>query len=230
MTQNHNLRLKGNTFLALLPTETVAQMHQVGSLMHYQDKQLIHSRGEIKPGLSIVLHGSVFAGVSDPSGKQLIAGMLGTGHCFGEFTLYANLPRTHDVSAIGNTEVLQLPEPVFSAHFANDSKVITALLGASLQRMHILLETLDAIRRLPLVSRTAKILLTYLYSSGLEHYIPCKQSEIANTLGVTRVSMGKALKTLQSLALIELGYGKIMFPDLKRFEAWVDKACAGTVM
>ena len=96
--------------------------------------------------------------------------------------------------------------------------------------MHILLETLDAIRRLPLVPRTAKILLIYLYSSGLDDYVPCKQSEIADTLGVTRVSLGKALKHLQSLDLIELGYGKVAFPDRERFGTWVAEACAGTVM
>lgn len=226
----NQLRLESPGFLHLLPREIVAKLTQAGTVMHYHDQQLIHSRGEYKPGLSIVLSGTVYAAVGDPDGRLLIAGMLGNGHCFGEFTLFAQLPRTHDISAVGATDILQIPAGAFMTLFDAEPKIAQALMKSTLLRMHLLLEILDAMRRLPLIPRTAKILLTMLYSSGMADYLPCKQSELADTVGVTRISLGKALQALQEKRLIKLGYGKIHFPDITKFEDWVEQACQGTAM
>lgn len=226
----NKLRLESPGFLHLLPQEIINKLTQAGSVQHFHDKQLIHSRGDYKPGLSLVLSGTVYAAVGDPDGRLLIAGMLGEGHCFGEFTLFAELPRTHDISAVGATEILQIPAGTFIALFDAEPKIAQALMKSTLLRMHLLLEILDAMRRLPLIPRTAKILLTMLYSSGMLDYVPCKQSELADTLGVTRISLGKALKALQEKQLIKLGYGKIHFPDTHKFEQWVERECQGTAM
>jgi CRP-like cAMP-binding protein len=216
------------TFMHLLSDATRDKVIKAATLMHYQDKQLIHSRGQTKPGLSIVSTGSVHVGVGDTNGVFVMTGILGPGESFGEFTLFTNLPRTHDAIAYGPTAVFQIPQSRFYPLNLNDPEITSALLKSSLLRTHQLLEQLDAIRRLPLLERTAKSLLSMSYTSGNSVEINCLQSDLAATLGVTRVSIGKILKQLSREGLIELGYRKISFPDKAKLESWVEEHCNTT--
>lgn len=78
---------------------------EVAALVHYTDKQMIHCRGDQKPGLSIVKSGTVQVGVSGADGTFVLTTILGPGECFGEFTLFTELPRTHDIFAAGDTYI-----------------------------------------------------------------------------------------------------------------------------
>lgn len=215
------LQLCSPPFFTLLGEDTQNTIKKSASLMHYSDGQLIHSRGADKPGLSVIESGRVFAGVTDSEGKQLIVGMLGPGHCFGEFTLFTDLVRTHDITAVGETRIWQLSDTAFMTLFQQHSDIAKALLECTLYRLHTVLESMDAIRRLPALERTAKLLLLISYTSDMRDNIPVRQQELANTAGVSRVSMGKALKQLESLGLISLGYRAIHLPDRTHLAAWL---------
>jgi CRP-like cAMP-binding protein len=216
------------TFMNLLSEATRDSVMKTATLMHYQNNQLIHTRGQTKPGLSIVSTGSVHVGVSDTEGVFVMAGILGPGESFGEFTLFADLPRTHDAIAFGPTTVFQIPQSRFIPLYQKEPEIASALLKSSLLRTHQLLEQLDAIRRLPLLERTAKALLSMSDSSGNKSGVACLQSDLAFALGVTRVSAGKVLKQLAGYGLIELGYRQIHFPDKSKLESWVEEHCNTT--
>jgi len=94
-----------------------------------------------------------------------------------------------------------------------------------LKRTHSLLELLDAMRRLPLRERTAKVLLNLVNANESENLIECRQSDLAATLGVTRASLNKALQQLAELELIELGYGKIELSNNRALSEWVTEHC-----
>ena len=106
--------------------------------------------------------------------------------------------------------------------YAQHTEISQALLTTTLLRSHLLLEMMDAIRRLPLPQRTARILLTMAKTSGQHHDFVCRQEELAYTIGVSRVSIGKALQTLQSLGFIRLGYRRIELCDLAAMQSWVE--------
>jgi CRP-like cAMP-binding protein len=230
MALDDPLHLKCPAFLDFLEDATSAKLKEAGSLVSYSNGQLIHSRGANKPGISIVESGTVFAGITDADGKQLIVGILGKGQCFGEFTLFTDLVRTHDVSAVGETRIYQIPATAFSKLFDNNPDIARALLQSTLYRLHILLESMDAMRRLPVLERTAKILLIFSYTSGKELDIPVRQEELANTVGVSRVTMGKALKELAKLQLISLGYGLIHINNKSELINWLKIRSTGTVL
>ena len=150
---------------------------------------------------------------------------MGQGECFGEFTLFTDLPRTHDISSIGESQIYQISKSKFDALNEREASISRALLKTTLTRTHILLETLDALRRLPILERTAKTLLTMSYTLGRADSLIIKQSDLAYSLGVTRVSLAKALKQLASIELIELGYGRINFLDRDALARWVQQHC-----
>ncbi len=223
------LKISSPAFQELLPERVLEELIDASVLMKYSDGQLIQTRGAIKPGLSIVRNGAAHVGVNGIDGTFVMVAALGPGECFGEFTLFTELPRTHDISSIGESEIYQLSKTKFNLLYDREPSISRALLKTTLMRTHLLLEMLDAIRRLPLLERTAKILLSMSFTLGGSNVLQGRQDELAFTLGVTRVSLGKALKQLSHLGLIEIGYGKITIPSQTAMMDWVDMNCGTSI-
>ncbi|MEP3423003.1 MAG: Crp/Fnr family transcriptional regulator [Erythrobacter sp.] len=212
-------------FMDSLPPHLADDIRKAASLIAYDTGQLIHSRGDEKPGISIVKTGGVHAGIYGANGSFVMTSTLGPGQTFGEFTLFAGLPRTHDMTAASRTEIYQLSAPRFIALYEREAEISRALLSTALVRTHILLEMMDAMRRLPVRERTAKVLVTMMQTAGSENVFECRQSDLAFTLGLSRMSLSKALKQLSDLGLIETGYGRISLPDPRKMRDWVGRRC-----
>ncbi|MEM6554557.1 MAG: Crp/Fnr family transcriptional regulator [Pseudomonadota bacterium] len=214
------------SFMDLLSDPVRSQVANAGSIIRYQDGQLIHNRGDQKPGISIVVSGAVQVGIFGADGTFIMTSNLGAGQTFGEFTLFANLPRTHDITAAGETEINQITAGAFERLYAEQPEISRALLTTSLVRTHRLLEMMDAMRRLPMRERTAKVLFTMLQTAGGNQTFEYRQSELAFALGVSRTSLSTALKQLRELGLVETGYGQIRVPEPDRMQRWVTEHCS----
>ncbi|MEO0883697.1 MAG: Crp/Fnr family transcriptional regulator [Pseudomonadota bacterium] len=204
------------------------QITRAGTLVRYAEGQLIHNRGDVKPGVSIVVSGSVQVGIYGADGSFVMTTQLGVGQTFGEFTLFADLPRTHDITAISPTEINQISAPAFNRLYDAEPDISRALLTTTLIRTHRLLEMMDAMRRLPMRERTAKVLFTLMQIAGGSDTFECRQSDLAFTLGVSRMSLSTALRGLIEIGLVETGYGQIRLPDADRMRAWVAKHCSAS--
>lgn len=214
------------SFMDQLSEPVRQQVAAAGTIVRYQDGQLIHNRGDHKPGISIVASGAVQVGIFGADGTFIITSNLGLGQTFGEFTLFAGLPRTHDITAAGETEINQISAPAFERLYDREPEISRALLNTALVRSHRLLEMMDAMRRLPMRERTAKVLFTLLQTAGGAQSFEYRQSDLAFALGVSRTSLSTALKQLARLGLIETGYGRINIPDPERMRDWVTENCS----
>lgn len=208
-------------FLAQLSGQDITALERAAIAMRYQDGELIHNRGDNKPGLSIVRSGAVRVGIIRENGTFVITSMLGPGQTFGEFTLFADLPRTHDIMAQGEAQIWQLPGMRFLQLCENRPDLLPALLKTSLVRNYLLLEMIEAMRSLPVLERVAKILLILVATSQQGDKFYTRQSDLAATLGMSRATLSKALGQLERLDLISRGYGRIMIPDHKISTNWV---------
>lgn len=208
---------------ALLPGNVMAQLRSAGKLAHYRDGETVHRRGDDKPGLSIVESGGARTGIAGLDGSFLTSSTLGPGHCFGEFTLFAGLPRTHDITADGETVILQIQGRNFFRIFDREPLLARVMLTIATVRNHFAMELLDDLRRLPLDVRVAKLLYANAPGPAGSYRVKRQQEEIAFAFGVTRVSIGKALKQLADVALINTGYGYIEVIDIGRLRNWLDE-------
>lgn len=207
----------------LLEAPLMAQILATGRDVHYADGQLVYRRGDLAPGISILKSGRVVAQIIGTDGSVLTNSTLSPGQCFGEFTLFAGLPRTHDISAVGATVLTQINGRRFLALFDREPRIARALLTISLYRNFGLVEFMDDLRRLPLIVRIAKILVSSVPQHMRSEMIAFRQDELAFTLGVSRVSVGKALKRLERDGHVHLGYGRVELPDVPRFRAWIEE-------
>lgn len=207
--------------LSLLPEPLAARLRAAGVAAIYGDGETIHSRGDARPGLSIVRSGAVRFAIPGVDGSYISTSVLGPGHCFGEATLFAGLPRTHDAVAVGETVIDQIPKSRFDRLLDDEPLLARKFLEMTTERLYAVLDLLDDLRRLPLPVRAAKLIAGMARSARRAGEVECNQADLAFTLGVSRVSIGKALALLAGEGLITLGYGRIGVADRQRLLHWI---------
>jgi CRP-like cAMP-binding protein len=207
--------------MELMPEPLARRVRAAAKPIRYRDGQLIHARGELQRGLSIVRSGAVRFGNAGEDGSYVTTTVMGPGQSFGEFTLFGDLPRTHDATAVGATLIDFLDQARVSRLLAEAPELWRVLLVATTKRLHDALELLDDFRRLPLSALTAKLLLTLPPSAEDAAAVTCNQADLAFTLGVSRVSIGKALSQLQQAGFVVLGYRTITIRDRAGLKRWI---------
>ena len=183
----------------------LAQLSRVARLAHYADGQTIHMRGDVKPGLSIVRMGAVRIGNPGLNGAYVTASIMKPGEVFGEASLFADLPRTHEAIAIGPTEIEQIDRASFFSVLERSPELAHEMLRIVTSRLYNVLDALDDLQRLPASVRVSKLLLSEEEQGEVHH----SHSSLADLLGLSRVSVGNALGELRALGLVVPGYGRI---------------------
>jgi CRP/FNR family transcriptional regulator, cyclic AMP receptor protein len=143
---------------------------------------------------------------------------LQKGDTFGEFTLFNQLPRTHNAEALGDTQILQMSDKQFHQCCAKYPALQQFIIRSMGLKLHIVLERLDDLQRLPTYVRLAKILQLHADENSK---VNLKQKELADLLGVTLLSCHKALQKLKELDLIEKSYGGVLIKDANKFTHWL---------
>jgi CRP/FNR family transcriptional regulator, cyclic AMP receptor protein len=214
-------RYRPKPFLSFLSDEQVALLQSAGQRRRLTDGQYIHSRGDTDPGISIIERGAARAGIYGADGEFILTSFLGAGHSFGEFTVFTDLPLSHDISAVGPTTVIRIPSRTFLELGQAEPAFLMALMRATLMRSHILLEMLHAIRILPLVPRVAKFLLILTPPPPASPKVHFRQSDLAATIGLSRASLNRALTNLEQLGLIVRRYGSIEVCSIDKLLVWL---------
>ena len=216
------LTLGDQPLLDLLSPALQSRLKEAATRVRYRDGVLIHGGGDDKPGLSIVREGAVRFAKHTPEGGEVTASILGPGHSFGEATLFAGMGRAYDAIAVGDTVVDQLSKTKIDRLLDEEPALTRALLRATTRRLYSVLGFLDDLRTLPLEARVAKLITGMAVAAKTADVVECRQSDLAFTLGVSRVSVGKALARLQEKGLIKLGYSRIEILGRAALKQWIE--------
>ncbi len=203
-----------------LPDHLQRKLAVLGSLSRYSDGQHIQSRGDRTRGFSIIKTGAICFGKTDMDGKFMASAVFEPNQCYGELTLFADLPRTHDAVAVGETSVLHISKPEFDRLLDAEPELAKILLQSMSRQMHITLEWFDDVRRYPLKFRLGKSLLQ-LSAQRASVELKVTQSELADAMGVSRVAIGKELKDYKARGFIALKYGEIHILEGAGFKKWL---------
>jgi CRP-like cAMP-binding protein len=189
--------------------------------VRYRDGELIHARGDRTRGLGIVRAGAVRAGNVGTDGEYLVLGVFGPGQTFGEATLFAGLPRTIDVHASGPTTIGHIEEARMDRLMRDHPELARVFLRTLATQLNAMLEYVEDLRRLSVTVHVAKLLSTMAKTETNMASLEVTQESLAQILGVTRISVARALDRLEEDGLLRRGYGKIDVPDVPSLRAWV---------
>lgn len=205
----------------LLDPPALAAIESSCRWQNYRAGTRIHHRGERSRHFSLIRAGHVNGSNVDIHGSTLSSSVLGPGDCFGEFTIFAGLPRTHDIWALDAVELGTIGADRFRQLSQQHPAIATGLLTIALRRNYVMLEFLDSIRRLPLEVRLAKLLLVNVWSET-DQTISIRQESLAYTFGVSRMSVSTALSKLERAGLVTRGYRKIRL-NRNALSRWVNE-------
>lgn len=210
------------TLFQSLPAPVMEDLSHTGSIRRYADKQLIASRGACDRELNIVHQGAVRASNVDLEGRRTETAILEPGDSFGEFTLLAGTPRFFDFHAQGETQIRTISKAQFDGLMQSNAAFRDGILTMLTHRLLTAVGIIEDIRRLPVSAQLAKFLLHCCERQADQQWRYLgTQTDLADALGVSRVSIGQALKGLQQAGLVATGYGCVHIPNKAALYSWV---------
>lgn len=211
----HFLQPRPYGLMQRLPDVLRQRLESAGRIKRFDDGQTIHLKGDRHAGLSIVRRGEVRIQTIGRGGDRSITTTLRAGDSFGEFTVLADLPRSHDAEAAGATELIQISRREFRALMDELPGLRDHMLENLSQMLFSALSIIEDERRLPVPALVARTLIELAIETDGTIAVPHTQSAIAEHVAATRVSVGKALGDLQRLGLIETAYGRVVIRHIK---------------
>ena len=170
----------------------------------------IEVRGERARTMYFIEEGLVQLGIESADGSTFNLTRLGSGHTFGEIGIFQEKVVIHDSHAATDVTLLSLSHDQVFELMSRSPAFAKALLRVAYMRLHTTLRYIGDSLNTTLEVRTAKLIWSIHQAiDPAEDTIQCRQVDLAHGLGVSRVSIGKSLKSLAQLGLIKVGYAKI---------------------
>ncbi|WP_300381443.1 Crp/Fnr family transcriptional regulator [Henriciella sp.] len=195
--------------MTLLTEREAARLGEISGSAVYRDNELIFARGDHTGGMCWIESGAVRLGRHDPEGHFLCLLELDAGQHFGDFVSLNAKTRVYESYAIGRTVLRETPTGALKALLDEEPGIVRALLRVSTGRLSLLMELYDDVRRLPATARLAKVILYNTQADEREELVACTQSDLASILGLSELSVSKALNQLQARGAIETGYRQV---------------------
>ena len=159
--------------------------------------------------LFIIENGQVKVSIVSEDGREVILSLLGAGAVFGELSLLDGKPRSANVIATEDTELIMLRRADFIQLIFKVPQIATALLAELASRLRRTDRQIEGLALLDVTSRISETLLQLAGDQGVETETgivirnrPTHQ-ELANMSGTTRETVSRVLKRLENQGYIQ---------------------------
>lgn len=208
------------SLLAQLSAEEVEVLSSLARRQNYADGEMIHEEGDLSQGMSVVIAGQVKLVKRQANGNLLLETSVNPGQNYGDVTAIVIGRRTHGAMACGDTVIDHFSPQAFEK-LLDHHGILRALHRIATYRLVMAVEMLDDIRALPVEGRLGKLLGKMIDADTESGQIECLQEDLANILGVSSMTIAKALSVLRRKGLVTTGYRRIQIPDIERLREWV---------
>ncbi len=168
--------------------------------------QLIH-RGDQAKGFWLIATGHVMACRFGREGERILYGVLGPGDLIGELACFGGVTQQVNAIAEGDVEAVWLDIAQMDQLLSAEPQLARWLLNSFANKLRAALNRIEGDHSLPADARIARVLADLAANDGAE--LDITQQELADHVGVSRVTIGQALARFAAEGLIARGYGKI---------------------
>ena len=200
-------------FVAGLPADVRDQLLGAGRRRSFVRGEIIQQRGD--PGREFwhIESGSVQIGRYSLDGRLTLFALLGPGESFGEQAFLGEFPRMVDAMAGSEAVLIRIGEAELQALIESEPRAARILLKTMARMVQQAFDLVEASRNLSTLERTRQALFRLCGAQDQEITVPVTQQELADLVGVSRVSLGKALGELEAEGAIRRKYGQIVVSD-----------------
>ncbi|QTD56655.1 Crp/Fnr family transcriptional regulator [Parasphingorhabdus cellanae] len=211
--QNTKSTFAAAGFVSLMPENVRGPLLDRGRVRRFAKGELIQQRGDTAKEFWYIDHGIIQIGRHSVDGKLTLFALLGPGESFGEQGFLGEFPRMVDAIAGSEARLIEIGEAELLAAIASDASVARIMLKAMANMVQQAFDLIDAGRNLSTVERVSQALLQLRSEEDHDAMIPVTQQELSDLVGVSRISLGKALAQMEADDLIKRQYGQIMVRD-----------------
>jgi CRP/FNR family cyclic AMP-dependent transcriptional regulator len=203
------------------PADVQAEFRKKAIRRSFAPGQFLHHRGDPADGFWIVEKGQVKCGHQDAQGSMQVLFILGPGDSFGELACLGQFERVLDIEALGRVDMLWVGEKVFSDVIGRSPETARLMLKILAKQLQEALDNLLVFRNMPAPKRLAQRLLAFAADREPPVKLGIKQQELAELIGVSRMTIASALAELENLGLVTRRYGHLVVEDPAALRKWM---------
>jgi len=200
--------LRNVSLFESLSDAEIAALAEVTITRKFPRDSLIILAEEEGDTLFIIRGGRVKVSIVSEEGREVILSLLGPGSVFGELSLLDGKPRSANVTAIQDADLIMLRRPDFVQLIFRVPQIATALLAELASRLRKTDRQIEGLALLDVTSRISETLLQLATEGGVETDAgilikerPTHQ-DLANMSGTTRETVSRVLKRLEAQGYI----------------------------
>jgi CRP-like cAMP-binding protein len=220
-TENSGRSVGAPALFAGFPAEVQAEFRDKAIRRNFTAGQFLHHRGDEADGFWIVEKGQVKCGHQDAQGNMHVLFILGPGDSFGELACLGHFERVLDIEALGKVEMLWVSEKVFSEIIGRSPEFARQMLKILAKQLQEALDNLLVFRNMPAAKRLAQRLLAFAADREPPVKLGIRQQELAELIGVSRMTIASALAELEKLGLVTRHYGHLIVEDPVALKRWM---------
>ena len=213
--------LRTKSIFASLPDAVKAELANGARRLKFADGTIVQHRGDVSSNFFSIAKGQIKVGRYDEHGEMQAIFILGEGDSFGEMGCLGSFPQIADAEAVGDAELIEISEKKFIAALLASpalSRHVMQVLSLQLQEA---MENLLIYQKMPTHLRLARALLLMCDDRGAPVDLLIRHQELAELMGVSRMSIAKTLEQLEQLKFIRRGYRQITVTDTDAMKQWM---------
>lgn len=186
----------------------IDRLRAAGRVRHFDKGQIIQHQGDAGQLIWAVIEGHVSISRFSEDGGQTVFAVVGAGDLFGELAFFTGIPRQVSAIATGPAALVPIDRALLRQLMLDDVGWAELLLRSLSRQLAVALDIIDRERRLPMADRIYHLLADMRADRG-DDRVRVTQQQLADLLGVSRVTAAAALAALERAGRIERGYGWI---------------------
>jgi CRP-like cAMP-binding protein len=183
---------------------------------------VIYTKGDPGNSLFVVITGTVRVSVPSVEGKDTVFALLSAGEIFGEIALLDGRPRSADVAAVTDCELMMINRRDFMPCMHDHPEVAFKFIDILCERLRSTNEQVERVVFLDLPTRLAKALIQLAQAGEAcaeGRKISVTQRQIGQMIGISRESTNKQLRNWEERNWVRLERGSIVVVALDKLKA-----------
>lgn len=171
--------------------------------------------GDSTDSLFVIVSGSAKVLNRDAEGNEVILTLLGSGECFGEMGLIDGSPRSADVVANENCELLVIAKADFTSVLAGNVDLCLNIMKSLVLRLREANRKIESLALMDVYGRVAKLLLDFSLEENGVRVIRRKvtKQDMAKMVGASREMVSRVMKDLERSGYIRIEPGRIVLSE-----------------
>lgn len=198
-----------------LPADVWARFGQAGIPQRFEKGRIIYLQGQEPQYLYYLSEGRVRSFIASDEGTERVLAVYQSGSIFGEASFFDEMPRVSSAVTLSECQIVIVDRATVMREFSRYPSLALDMLKYLSRTVRMLSAHVDSVSFQSSDRRIIRLLLSCADKSGV---VRMSQDEIADSAGVSRVTVNRILRGLAREGLLETAYGRLRLLDREALE------------